>query len=91
MGKPRQIEYVEQLKKDSAKRLVEFRKAFGLSQSKMAEKLNICRQSLYYYESARSLISVETLCIIYDMFGVTPEWIMGRTDHDKVMEKMAKK
>lgn len=90
MGKPRDIEYMEEIKSISANRMVELREVFGVTQKGMAERLNICRQAIYYYESGRSLISVEVLCKIHDVFHVSPEWVLGMVNTDKSIERRKK-
>ena len=90
MGKPRDIEYMEEIKRISAKRMVDLREVFGYTQKGMAEKLNICRQAIYYYECGRSLVSVEVLCKIYEVFHVSPEWVLGLASTDKSIEKRKK-
>ena len=90
MGKARDAEYMEAVKNKAASRLVELRNIFGISQKGMADRLNVCRQAVYYYETGRSLISIEVLCKIYDLFKVSPEWLLGMTDSDKAIERRKK-
>ena len=74
----------------SSQRLVELRETFQMTQKGMADRLNICRQAIYYYESGRSLLSIEVLCKIHDIFGVSPEWVLGLTQTDRAIEKRKK-
>ena len=90
MGKPRDIDFMETVKQRSAERLVELRKTFGVTQKGMADRLNICRQAVYYYESGRSLVSVEVLCKIHEVFHVSPEWVLGLTNTDRSVERRRK-
>lgn len=90
MGKPRDTAFMERVKETSANRLVELRETFGYTQKGMAERLNICRQAIYYYESGRSLVSVEVLCKIYEVFKVSPEWVLGLVNTDKSIERRRK-
>ena len=90
MGKARDVVYIDGVKTKSANRLIELRKVFGYTQKGMANRLDICRQAIYYYETGRSLISVEVLCKIYEIFKVSPEWMLGLVDSDKTIEKRMK-
>ena len=83
MGVVRETEYEKKLRAVMAKRLRAVRGVLGLSQSEMAEKLNISRQSLYYYERGARSIDVCVLAKLRQHFRVSPDWMMGLTNSDK--------
>ena len=90
MGKPRDIELMDGVKDVSSKRMVELRETFGYTQKGIADRINVCRQAIYYYESGRSLVSVEVLCKIYEVFHVSPEWVLGLVNTDRSIERRKK-
>lgn len=59
------------------KRIAEYRKASGMSQEEMAEKLYVTRQALSKWENGISLPSVDMLCELSKMFSVSIEGILG--------------
>lgn len=83
MGAVKETEYERKLRNVMAHRLRTVRGVFGLSQSEMSKKLNISRQSLYYYEKGERNIDVCVLAKIRQIFGVSPDWMMGITESDK--------
>ena len=54
-----------------AKNLIKFRKANGLTQLELAEKLNYSDKAVSKWERGESLPDVYMLQIIADMFGIT--------------------
>lgn len=54
-----------------AKNLIKFRKAFGLTQLELAEKLNYSDKAISKWERGESLPDIYVLQIIADMFGIT--------------------
>lgn len=71
-----------------SKRLRELREKKGLSQEALADKLNIPRTSLTHYESSDDRIPRQKrLNEIADFFGVTVDYLIGRSDTDKLTEK----
>ncbi len=69
-----------------ANRLRELRKSNKLSQSDMAERLNISTSAYGYYEQGKSDLSSETINKIADMFNVTTDYLLGRSSNPQHSE-----
>lgn len=70
-----------------ANRLRELRKSNKLSQSDMAERLNISTSAYGYYEQGKSDLSSETINKIADMFNVTTDYLLGRSSNPHTSNK----
>ena len=56
---------------ETAKRLVQLRKAHGLSQEELAERLNVSRQAVSKWERAESSPDTDNLIALASLYGVT--------------------
>ncbi|MBQ3069506.1 MAG: helix-turn-helix transcriptional regulator [Clostridia bacterium] len=65
-------------------RLVALRKAHHLTQEKVAKMLDIDRSTYTCYEIGNSMPGVMTLCTLADIFNVSMDYLMGRTDTPKL-------
>ncbi|MCL2846712.1 MAG: helix-turn-helix transcriptional regulator [Firmicutes bacterium] len=63
-----------------AKRLYELRTEKGLTLSAVAKAVGITRQSVKRYEDNHSQPSMEILSKLADLFGVSTDYLYGRTD-----------
>lgn len=63
-----------------SERLKQLRKENNLSQDKIAELLNVSRQSYGRYEAGISEPGIDTLIRISDIFDVSLDFLLGRTD-----------
>lgn len=61
-------------------RLRALRKAKGLTQQQIAEKLAIGAKAYGHYESGRSQPNMETLIAMADLLEVTTDYLLGRTE-----------
>ncbi|MBR3864019.1 MAG: helix-turn-helix transcriptional regulator [Clostridia bacterium] len=61
-------------------RLKELRKKKKISQLKMAIDLNMNQNSISRYENLERQADYETLIRFADYFGVTLDYLLGRTD-----------
>lgn len=69
-------------------RLKELREKKGLSQEALAQKLNIPRSSVTHYENSDDrLPRQQRLNEIADFFGVSVDYLIGRSDTDELNEK----
>lgn len=59
-----------------AVRLVEYRLAAGLSQEKLAERLNVSRQAVSKWERAESLPDIGNIVALADLYGVTVDELL---------------
>lgn len=64
-------------------RIRELRQARGLKQTDLAEALSTTRQAVSRYETGERGLDVETIFAICDLFGVTADYLLGRSDMPK--------
>lgn len=64
-----------------AQRLKELRNASRQTQADMAERLGIKVRAYQYYESGDHYPEVPNLIKLADFFGVSTDYLLGRTDH----------
>lgn len=65
-------------------RISEYRRSIGLSQEELADKLYVTRQALSKWENGTSVPSIDTLCEISRIFGVSFEQILGLFDDESI-------
>lgn len=61
--------------------IAELRMDKDMNQEDLASILNISRSTLANWESGNRRIDIETLVIIADYFGVSCDYLLGRTKH----------
>ncbi len=61
-------------------RIKELREERGLSQAKLARELNVGTGSVGMWESAGEIPPVKKLLVIADYFGVSLDYLVGRSD-----------
>lgn len=61
--------------------IAELRMDRNMKQEDLAAILNISRSALANWESGNRRIDVETLVVIADFFGVSCDYLLGRTKH----------
>ncbi|MEG1891351.1 MAG: helix-turn-helix transcriptional regulator [Clostridia bacterium] len=57
------------------------RKAKGFSQKELGEIMHISQTSISQWETGRTLPDYKTLIAIADMYGVSTDYLLGRTDN----------
>lgn len=62
------------------KRLRQLRSELELTQGKIAEKLNMALTTYANYEQGTRSPEPETLCRLADVFNVTVDYLLGRTE-----------
>ena len=65
-------------------RIAEERKRLGLSQSQLARKVNISQTAVAKQETGANYPSIETLEDYANLFNVTTDYLLGRTDDPKI-------
>ncbi len=65
-------------------RLKSLRKARKLSQLKVALDLNMNQNSISRYENGEREADYDTLIKISDYFGVSVDYLLGRTDNPEI-------
>ncbi len=66
-------------------RIRELRKTFKMTMRELGEKLSIAESTVSAYEMGRREPDVDTLIKIADTFGVTVDYLVGRTNNDKAL------
>lgn len=61
--------------------LKELREQNGISQTKLGNYLGVTRATICRYEANERMPDLETLKNIADYFGVTVDYLLGRTDN----------
>ena len=59
-----------------ADKIIKFRKKFGWSQEELAEKMNVSRQSISKWESARSIPDLNKILMLSEIFGVSTDYLV---------------
>jgi len=59
-----------------ADKIIKFRKKFGWSQEELAEKMNVSRQSISKWESARSIPDLNKIIMLSEIFGVSTDYLI---------------
>ncbi len=67
-----------------SKKVFELRKAHGLSQEQLAEKLGVSRQSISKWESGESIPELERLVEMGKVFNVTTDYLLKESDVDEL-------
>lgn len=71
-------------------KLVKLRNEKGLSQSKLAEMLNITRQAYNHYETGTRTPPTDTLTILSDIYDVSTDFLLGREEQNKKISSPSK-
>ncbi len=61
-------------------RLKELREKNNISQVKLAIELNLNQNTISRYENGEREADYKTLIVLADYFGVTVDYLLGRTD-----------
>lgn len=72
-------------------RLKQFRKTAGLNQAQMARILAVSQTQVSNYENGNDGPSIDKLTTIADYFGVSIDYLVGRSDDPRCDEFLAKK
>lgn len=72
------------------KRIAQLRKEKGLNQVGLALKLNVSQKMISAYESGVHQPSIETLSGMADLFGVSIDYLVGRSDIKLPAEQFSK-
>ena len=61
-------------------RMKKLREENQISQVNMAKELGVAQNAIFRYETGKSFPNYETLVFYADKFGVTLDWLFGRTE-----------
>ena len=64
-------------------RIRELREDHDLTQKKLGEAINLPQRTYAYYESGQRMVPPEVLCALADFYGVSVDYLLGRTDNPK--------
>ena len=68
-------------------RLIECRKAAGLSQTELAEKLGLSRQTISKWETGSVIPAAENLSALAKLYNVSLDWLVNGVDFAKPQTK----
>ncbi len=54
-----------------------------LTQEKVGRAINVPQRSYAYYEGGQRMVPPHVLCALADFYGVSVDYILGRTDNKK--------
>lgn len=54
-----------------------------LTQEKVGRAINVSQRSYAYYESGQRMVPPHVLCALADFYGVSVDYILGRTNNEK--------
>ena len=62
-------------------RIRSLREDADLTQAKLGAAINVPQRTYAYYESGQRMIPPSVLCALADFYGVSVDYILGRTDN----------
>ena len=72
---------------NTAEKILELRKAHGLTQEQLAEKLDVSRQSVSKWESGQAMPETDKLIALSDSFHVTIDYLLRPSEVDTLTLK----
>ena len=63
-----------------AKRLKELREEKGITQHELGQLVNMTKMAISHWEKGHSEPSIAQLILLSDYFGVTVDYLVGKTD-----------
>ena len=67
-----------------AERIKDLRLSNGMSQAALAKIIDVKPDSISIYERGRNYPEVRKLIILADYFGVSTDYLLGRTDNPEI-------
>lgn len=67
-----------------SERIKELRRKHGMTQAAVGELIGTKQDSIYTYEKGKNYPEVRNLIILADYFGVSIDYLVGRTDNPEV-------
>ena len=65
------------------KRIRDLREDHDLTQRAVGEAINVPQRTYAYYESGQRMIPPQVLCALADLYGVSVDYLLERTDDKK--------
>lgn len=72
---------------NTAEKILELRKAHGMTQEQLAEKLDVSRQSISKWESGQAMPESDKLTALSDIFNVTIDYLLRPSEVDTLTIK----
>ena len=69
---------------DFSERIKKLRCGRGMSQEALGKVIGVKQDSIYAYEKGKNYPEVRNLIILADYFGVSIDYLVGRTDNPEV-------
>ena len=66
------------------KRIRDLREDHDLTQKAVGDAINVPQRTYAYYESGQRMIPPRVLCALADLYGVSVDYLLERTDDNKV-------
>ncbi len=67
-----------------AERIKDLRRKNGMTQEALGKIIGVKRDSIYTYEKGLNYPEVRNLIILADYFGVSIDYLVGRTDNPEI-------
>ena len=61
-------------------RIRDLREDADLTQAQVGERLGLSQRTYAYSESGQRMVPPEVLCALGDLYGVSVDYLLGRTD-----------
>lgn len=62
------------------RRIRDLREDADLTQKQVGEAINVPQRTYAYYETGERMVPPNVLCALADFYGVSVDYILGRTD-----------
>lgn len=69
------------MKMEKYKRIRELREDADLTQEKIGKLIQVPQRSYAYYECGQRMVPPRVLCALADFYGVSVDYILGRTNN----------
>lgn len=75
------------MKMQRYERIRSLREDADLTQKKVGEAINVPQRTYAYYESGQRMIPPSVLCALADLYKVSVDYILGRTDDRNICKR----
>ena len=72
------------IKMERYERIRNLREDADLTQEKDGEAIKVPQRTYAYYESGQRMVPPQVLCALADFYGVSVDYILGRTHNKKI-------
>ena len=68
------------------RRIRDLREDADLTQKQVGEAINVPQRTYAYYEAGERMVPPNVLCALADFYGVSVDYILGRTDKREALK-----